>query len=277
MSGKEFIHRLIAAVTGILLLLAVFFPKAALAAAPTQPNGPRLMRLSPSGPGLTVGRDVTVVLSFDRPMDAESIARAASFEPQVPFTVSGEAECLIVPSNLLPGSREYTFRLGPGKAQDRRGRVFDAEVQINFSTRNDGMMLEAPDIPFSGVILEGSDPDSVVGALGSGVGHYPGTGRPGGGNFVLMAHASGQISFPFNNLQNLKNGDEISVHYGAKSFIYQVEETMVVEENAMWILDPKSYPMVTIFVCSAADGKPSPTLHPPYRYVVRAALASTSP
>jgi LPXTG-site transpeptidase (sortase) family protein len=266
----------IALTAAVLLLPAALFAQAARCEAFFQPGGPRLMRVSPSANGMMVGRDMSIVLSFDRPMDGDSILQAASFEPQISFSVSGEAECLIVPSNLLPGSREYTFHLQAGVARDRSGRVFENDVKISFATRNDGMAATLPAMPFSGSVVEGSNPVAVVNALGSGLGHYPGTGRPGGGNLVLMAHASGQIDFPFNGLQKLKPGDEVGIRYGAQCFVYRVEETMVVPESATWILDPKEYPIVTIFVCSAANGQPSPTLHPPYRYVVRAALSSAT-
>ncbi len=109
--------------------------------------------------------------------------------------------------------------------------------------------------------------------IGFGVGQYPGTGRPGSGNLVFMAHASGQIPFPFNRLQELEAGDEISIDYGGRKYLYRWKEGLVVPETAMWIVDPKPYPLITFFVCCAADGKPSPTFHPPYRYVVHAPLS----
>jgi hypothetical protein len=59
--------------------------------------------------------------------------------------------------------------------------------------------------------------------------------------------------------------------------VYGWKEGMVVPETAMWILDPQPYPMITFFACCAADGMPSPTFHPPYRYVVRAYLSRSVP
>lgn len=240
-------------------------------------DGPRLMRVSPSQTDGLVGRDVAIVLSFDRPMDLESIKEAAAFEPAIGFSVSGEAECLVVPANLLERGRQYTFRLDRGKAMDLKGRPFDRQVELTFSTRPDGMSLEVPGMAFRGDVVEGKTPDEVVGLLGMGVGQYPGSGRPASGNMVLMAHASGRIAFPFNDLQKLEAGDELKVYYGGVTFIYKLTETMVVPETATWILNPGDHAMLTVFVCCAADGRPSPTLHPPYRYVVRAALASAIP
>jgi len=258
----------------ICLLLMTLIPAAARAEA--EPDGPRLMRVSPSQPQLA-GRDITIALSFDRPMELSSISEAASFDPPVAFAVSGEAECLIVPSDLLEGGREYSFRLEAGRVRDRSGNKFAEGLELRFTTRNEAMCFAVPGIGFDGDVLEGKDAQAVASVLGFGVGKYPGTGRPGAGNLVLMAHASGQIYFPFNRLQELKAEDELRVRYGGQTFVYKLGETMVVAESAIWILDPQGYAMLTIFVCCAADGKPSPTFHPPYRYVVRAALTGVNP
>jgi LPXTG-site transpeptidase (sortase) family protein len=253
-----------------ILLAAIVLPEVSAGAAKAS-NEPRLLRVSPSHDG-TVGRDVTVALSFDRPIDLDSLKEAVSFSPAVDFNVSGEAECLVVPLNLLQGGKSYTFRLEPGRARDLQGQIYEGQVEETFSTRDDVMTLEIPALSFSGEIVEGEDPQAVTNSIGFGVGQYPGTGRPGSGNLVLMAHASGQIPFPFNSLQELKAGDEMDVTYGGRIYAYRWKEGLVVPETAMWILDPKPYSTITFFVCCAADGKPSPTFHPPYRYVVQAPL-----
>ncbi|OFW55719.1 MAG: hypothetical protein A2W01_10385 [Candidatus Solincola sediminis] len=266
----------LAATILVCLLFVSLGPAATYAGDSPAAGAPRLMRITPSQ-SQGVGRDITLALSFDRPMDLSSISEAVSFEPPLAFTVSGEAECLIVPSGLLEGDRQYTFRLQAGKAHDLDSEICADGLEMNFTTRNDASYLAVPDMAFEEGILEGKDAQGVVSALGFGVGHYPGAGRPGAGNLVLMAHASAQISFPFNHLQELKAGAEMRVRYAGRTYVYQINETMVVSESDMWILDEQDYPMLTIFVCSGPDGRPSPTFHPPYRYVIRAALTSANP
>ncbi len=234
------------------------------------------MRSSPAGGG-ELGRDTVVVLSFDRPMDLESVAMAASFEPPVAFSVSGESECLIVPESLLDPGAEYVFRLRPWMAEDLAGRVFAGEVAISFSTRRDRVAVEIPAFSFSGDIIEGRDPQGVANAIGRGVGHYPGAGRPGRGNYVIMAHASGQVYFPFNRLFDLQEGDTIKLSYGGREYRYRLSENRVVSDREVWIVDPTPYPVLAAFVCCAEDGRPSPTFHPSFRYVVRAPLDGASP
>jgi len=239
-------------------------------------GGPRLLRVSPGGGGI-FGRDTVISLSFDRPMDLQSISRAAYFEPPVSFGVSGESECLIVPENLLAPGSQYTFRLRSGTAEDLQGRACPEEVGFSFSTRNDGVTMEIPAFSFQGEVIEGNDPQGVASVIGFGVGHFPGTGRPGRSNFVVMAHASGQVAFPFNRLFDMKEGDEIKLSYGGRDFVYRWSEGLVVRDTDVWIVDPSTSPILTIFVCCAENGRPSPTFHPPYRYTVRASLVGVTP
>ncbi len=257
-------------------LLALALLLTATIAVSAGDGGPRLMRLSPSS-GEMLGRDTTVVLSFDRPMDLESLTGAARFEPPVDFTVCGESECMVVPDNLLSPGTTYSFFLSPGVAEDLEGKTFQGEVAFSFTTRGDGITIEIPALSYGGEIMEGSDPQGVASVIGFGVGHYPGTGRPGRGNFVIMAHASGQIDFPFNSLFDLQVGDEIRLDYGGRVYLYRCSETRVVRDTEMWIVDPTGNAMLTAFVCCAENGRPSPTFHPSYRYIVRASLREASP
>ncbi len=260
----------------LLCCLAAVAAPGAEASGASPAGGPRLMRvMAPEGAG--AGRDAVIALSFDRPMDLHSLAGAASFEPGIPFAVSGESEVLVVPVNLLAPGTAYTFRLRAGGARDAWGAELSEEVEVSFTTRSDAMQIEVPSFSYAGPVIEGQQPQGVARAIGFGVGHYPGTGRPGRGNLVLMAHASGQVDFPFNRLFDLAEDSEIRVSYGGRSYLYRLEQSFVVRDTDTWIVDPSPRPLLTFFVCCAADGRPSPTFHPPYRYVVRAAVRDAMP
>ena len=277
MSGRRMGPRGMAvALAACLLALAISPCPAAAGETREGANGPRLLRASPDG-GEEQGRDAAILLSFDRPMQLESLARAASFDPPLPFTVSGEAECLFLPDNLLSPGIAYTFRLAPGVARDLAGAAFDGEVELAFITRGDGVTVEVPGFSFRGEVIEGHDPQGVAGVISSWVGHYPGTGRPGAGNYVIMAHASGRVEFPFNAIFDLGAGETFTLSYGGRDYLYSLRESRVVEQSEMWILDPTAHPSLTVFVCSGADGRPSPTFRPPYRLMVRAVLIEARP
>lgn len=238
--------------------------------------GPRMMRVM-APPESGAGRDAVIALSFDRTMDLRSLAESVSFDPQVAFAVSGEAEVLVVPVNLLSPGTRYTFHLKAGGARDTRGAALSQGLEVAFTTRSDAMQIEIPSMPYTAPVMEGSDPQGVASAIGFGVGHYPGTGRPGRGNLVLMAHASGLVDFPFNRLFDLAEGAEIWITYGGRRYVYRWEQGLVVRDTDMWIIDPMPRAVITFFVCCAENGRPSPTFHPPYRYVVRAAVSGNLP
>jgi sortase A len=73
---------------------------------------------------------------------------------------------------------------------------------------------------------------------------------PGGaGNVVLGGHRVTN-SHPFRDLDRLKPGDEISFEmYDGTHAYYVVTEQFVVNPDAMWIVDPTSSSMVTLFAC----------------------------
>ncbi len=234
---------------------------------------PTLVSCSPAD-GYTVGRDACVILNFDMPMDPSSLERAAVFEPAVSFKVimtGTQAE--FQPTCLLEGPSTYRFALSPEVARSAEGALLENGLSISFSTRGDLVMLTVPKFGYEDYVLEAPTADAVTAALGNGVGHFPGLGRPGAGNFVVFAHTSGQINFPYNRLFDLQPGDEMILTYGGVNWTYSVKKGFVVNQNELWILDQTPQPIVTFFVCSAPEGKPSPTFHPLYRYVVRAELA----
>ncbi len=236
---------------------------------------PHLVSLSPAD-GAAVSRDVSVVLIFDVPMDRESVARAATFEPTVPCDViESGTQVELRPVALLSGATTYRFTLDASAALSDEGVQLASAASCTFTTSGDAVTLFVPRFDYANSVLEGTNADAIVAAIGDGVGQFPGAGRPGAGNYVLFAHASGQVSFPYNRLFEMDLGDELVLEYAGKSYTYRVSRTFVVNQTELWILDATSQPTITFFVCSAAEGVPSPTFHPEYRYVVRADLVPT--
>ena len=107
-------------------------------------------------------------------------------------------------------------------------------------------------------------------SIDRGPSHWPGTAVPGRvGNTVIAGHRVTH-SRPFRHIDSLVPGDEIIfVSEGVRS-VYQVTGHEVVTPDATWIVNQTPDATATLFAC-----------HPPgsarYRYVVRAALVSTSP
>lgn len=100
--------------------------------------------------------------------------------------------------------------------------------------------------------------------------HWPGTSLPGqAGNTVIAGHRVTH-SKPFRHIDTLVPGDEIIFTVDGVRSVYAVTDHEVVTPDATWIVSQTSDSRATLFAC-----------HPPgsarYRYVVRAALVSTTP
>jgi len=86
-------------------------------------------------------------------------------------------------------------------------------------------------------VLEGTDLD----VLARGVGHYPGTARPGElGNFAIAGH---RVSHgrPFHRLLDLARGDRVVVETRSAVHTYVLDEpprNLTVAAGAGWVLDP---------------------------------------
>jgi sortase A len=104
--------------------------------------------------------------------------------------------------------------------------------------------------------------------LDVGPGHWPGTPMPGGaGNVVVGGHRVTH-SHPFRDLDQLAPGDEVLFDMADGSYAtYRVTETVIVNPDAMWIVDPTPDDIVTLFACHPKGSAKQ-------RIVVRAALAS---
>lgn len=108
-------------------------------------------------------------------------------------------------------------------------------------------------------------------SIDHGPSHWPGTGLPGQstGNTVIAGHRVTH-SKPFRHLDSLVAGDEIIFVVDGIRSVYAVTAHEVVTPDRTDIVNQTEEPTATLFAC-----------HPPgsarYRYVVRAALVSSTP
>jgi sortase A len=87
---------------------------------------------------------------------------------------------------------------------------------------------------FSRVVVEGVD----EGDLQEGPGHYPGTALPGIiGNMVISGHRT-TYGHPFNQLDELQNGDAINIQVRSKTYVYRVIRKQVVDPSDVAVILP---------------------------------------
>jgi LPXTG-site transpeptidase (sortase) family protein len=114
------------------------------------------------------------------------------------------------------------------------------------------LRIEIPDLGVDVPVVL-SDPDhlphqKLVGWLFKSA--FPGTA----GNLVLMGHLDGPAAI-FGRLDELQPGDVIRVSSSRDTFIYVVDETMLVSDDEVRVLAPSDAPIVTLITC-AGDWNP---------------------
>jgi len=124
--------------------------------------------------------------------------------------------------------------------------------------------IEIPRLHLSAVVIEGDD----ARALGLAVGHLPDTPLPWEpGNSALAAHRD---TF-FRPLEGVRGGDLIRLITPRGAIEYRVRETLVVEPEDVWVLDPTTTPTLTLITCYPFHyvGRA------PHRFIVRAERTET--
>ena len=118
----------------------------------------------------------------------------------------------------------------------------------------------------SGVVVEGDD-DSV---LDRAIGHLPDTPLPWStGNSALAAHRDAL----FRPLRGVRLGDVLRLKTPHGDFDYVVRETVIVEPDDLWVLDPTPVSMLTLISCYPFNF----IGNAPKRFIVRAERMPTRP
>jgi sortase A len=121
--------------------------------------------------------------------------------------------------------------------------------------------LEAPSARLTATVLEGSDDDT----LRKGAGHIEGTAFPGDDGNVGIA---GHRDTTFRRVRHLEVGDILTLQTRRARFDYRIMKTMIVEPDAVEVLDPTAHPTLTLVTCY-----PFSYIGPaPKRYILQAHL-----
>jgi LPXTG-site transpeptidase (sortase) family protein len=94
-------------------------------------------------------------------------------------------------------------------------------------------------------------------ALQDGVVHYGNTALPGtAGNVAIFGHSSndwwepGNYKFVFVLLDKLTPGDQVTLDYQSKRYVYEVTGSKVVEPTDVGVLNPTATPTLTLITCT---------------------------
>ena len=153
-------------------------------------------------------------------------------------------------------------------------KTVDTKIEYEYPTR-----ISISSVATDGVIVNPNSPnvDILDNALTQGAVRYPGSGLPGIGNMFIFGHSTGfkivqNKSFKiFNNIQNVKAGDEINVYTDKNVYIYKaisVEE--VNKDETLVEFNTKGPAMLTLSTCDSFGSKSD-------RFVVKAVFDKVQP
>ena len=125
-------------------------------------------------------------------------------------------------------------------------------------------ILNIPSVDVRIAVFEGTS-DRV---LNLGAGRVPGTGAFGAaGNLALAGHRDGF----FRGLKDIAVGDEIELEHGNGVVNYSVTELLVVDPDAVHVLEPTQETTLTLITCYPFYF----VGHAPQRFIVRAVAKAT--
>lgn len=111
----------------------------------------------------------------------------------------------------------------------------------------DTAVIEIPELEIKAPIHEGIDD----GTLAVAVGHFPGCGVLGEGNYSLAGHSSDFYDCIFNNLKDVELGMCIKLHsVEGEIYTYYVTENFVVDPEEVWVVDDFGDNRVTLVTCT---------------------------
>ena len=112
---------------------------------------------------------------------------------------------------------------------------------------DNNVVVEIPALHIKAPVLEGTDNET----LRRSAGHFIDTGEIGKGNYCIAGHSSIVYKEFFNNLKYIENGMEIYLYDKEKvCYTYIVEDSFIVEPNALWVLNDYGDDRITIITCT---------------------------
>jgi sortase A len=105
--------------------------------------------------------------------------------------------------------------------------------------------IQIPRIDLDIVVVQGTDTSS----LQKGPGHYPKTAFPGQGKTIGIAGHRTTYLAPFRRINEIEDGDEITLEMPYATFTYEVQKHEVVDPSQVEIVDNVGYERLVLTAC----------------------------
>jgi sortase A len=126
--------------------------------------------------------------------------------------------------------------------------------------RGDGLArIRIPALGLSAIVVDGTDHDS----LERGPGHYLGSGLPGQGELVYIAGHRTTYGAPFSRIDQLVEGDRVTLELPYGTFAYAVTGHRIVPATQTSVLKSKGFEQLALQACH-------PRFFATHRYIVYA-------
>ena len=156
--------------------------------------------------------------------------------------------------------------LGPTRDVDKRARELADLYEKKLVDGQPIGKIKVPSVGISFAVIQGTD----EGDLAKGPGHYPTTALPGQGKTIGIAGHRTTYLAPFNQIDAIDIGDEITLEMPYADFTYKVTSTKIVDPTDVQIVDDVGRERLVLTACH-------PLFSAAQRIVISARLVRTRP
>ncbi len=184
--------------------------------------------------GIVIATDVAMTLAWKEPLSTiyGSIKQ-------------GQAEdSLAALSDEFPSPADLRAVEGAGDVNERVAALADLFAQRVQTGQGIGR-IKIPSIDLDIVVVQGTDTAS----LQKGPGHYPDTAFPGQGKTIGIAGHRTTYLAPFRRINEISDGDEITLEMPYGTFTYTVQKHEVVDPSDVEIVDDVGYERLVLTAC----------------------------
>jgi sortase A len=190
--------------------------------------------------GITIGVDVGMTLAWKEPMSTiyGSIQQGKAEDSLADL----ETEFIALPEVKRVQQQESSR---PDPNFERQARALADVFAKRVETGQGIGRIKIPSIDVDVVVVQGTDTSS----LQKGPGHYPETAFPGQGRTTGIAGHRTTYAAPFHDINEIADGDEITLEMPYGTFTYKVSNHEIVDPSQVEIVDDVGYERLVLTAC----------------------------